>query len=71
MHVIEEHMLQWCFEAFMRMASSLLSFQGCVQRILPSWLQSKPPFRLFLNKAASDEIVWHCKHYTGRGVMRF
>merc|ERR1711957_1094828 len=23
------------------------------------------------NKAASDEIHWHCKHYTGRGVMKF
>merc|ERR1719393_2123 len=29
------------------------------------------PFRLCLNKAASDEIIWHCKHYTGRGVMKF
>lgn len=29
-----------------------------------------PPFRLVLNKAASDEIIWHCKHYTGRGVMK-
>eukprot|EP00438_Fugacium_kawagutii_P031208 Skav220803 [mRNA] locus=scaffold150:417785:422163:+ [translate_table: standard] len=27
--------------------------------------------RLILNKAASDEIIWHCKHYTGRGVMKF
>ena len=26
---------------------------------------------LILNKAASDEIIWHCKHYTGRGVMKF
>merc|ERR1740138_602620 len=33
--------------------------------------KSKPPFRLCLNKAASDEIHWHCKHYTGRGVMKF
>mmetsp|Transcript_17003 Transcript_17003/g.25434 ORF Transcript_17003/g.25434 Transcript_17003/m.25434 type:complete len:510 (+) Transcript_17003:55-1584(+) len=33
--------------------------------------KSKPPFRLCLNKAASDEISWHCKHYTGRGVMKF
>eukprot|EP00435_Cladocopium_sp_Y103_P065203 s473_g27.t1 len=33
--------------------------------------KSKPPFRLILNKAASDEIIWHCKHYTGRGVMKF
>jgi succinate dehydrogenase/fumarate reductase flavoprotein subunit len=33
--------------------------------------KSKPPFRLCLNKAASDEIMWHCKHYTGRGVMKY
>merc|ERR1712183_1094001 len=33
--------------------------------------KNKPPFRLCLNKAASDEISWHCKHYTGRGVMKF
>jgi flavocytochrome c len=33
--------------------------------------KNKPPFRLALNKAASDEISWHCKHYTGRGVMKF
>merc|ERR1719384_377033 len=33
--------------------------------------KNKPPFRLALNKAASDEIIWHCKHYTGRGVMKF
>merc|ERR1712137_1309082 len=33
--------------------------------------KNKPPFRLCLNKAASDEIIWHCKHGTGRGVMKF
>merc|ERR1712151_473796 len=33
--------------------------------------KNKPPFRLVLNKAASTEIIWHCKHYTGRGVMKF
>jgi len=33
--------------------------------------KNKPPFRLALNKNASDEISWHCKHYTGRGVMKF
>jgi len=33
--------------------------------------KNKPPFRLVLNKLASDEIAWHCKHYTGRGVMKF
>jgi flavocytochrome c len=32
--------------------------------------KNAPPFRLCLNKAASDEIIWHCKHYTGRGVMK-
>merc|ERR1712166_1230577 len=32
--------------------------------------KNKPPFRLCLNKLASDEILWHCKHYTGRGVMK-
>lgn len=33
--------------------------------------KNKGPFRLCLNGAASNEIIWHCKHYTGRGVMRF
>merc|ERR1712061_641157 len=33
--------------------------------------KNKPPFRLVLNKAASEEIMWHCKHYTGRGVMKY
>jgi len=33
--------------------------------------KNKPPFRLVLNKAASDEIVWHCEHYTGHGVVKF
>merc|ERR1712050_563405 len=33
--------------------------------------KNKPPFRLVLNKAAAAEIMWHCKHYTGRGVMKF
>merc|ERR1719359_546173 len=33
--------------------------------------KNKAPFRLALNKAASDEILWHCKHYTGRGVMKY
>merc|ERR1719238_1199904 len=33
--------------------------------------KNKAPFRLALNKAASDEIIWHCKHYTGRGVMKY
>ena len=29
------------------------------------------PFRLALNRAASEDIAWHCKHYAGRGVMKF
>merc|ERR1719282_1348210 len=33
--------------------------------------KNTPPFRLCLNKAAGEEIHWHCKHYTGRGVMKF
>jgi flavocytochrome c len=33
--------------------------------------KNKAPFRLCLNEAASTEIHWHCKHYTGRGVMKF
>merc|ERR1712046_53363 len=33
--------------------------------------KNKPPFRSALNKAASDEIIWHAKHYTGRGVMKY
>merc|ERR1719389_529624 len=33
--------------------------------------KNKPPFRLCLNSAASTEIIWHCKHYTGRGVMKY
>merc|ERR1712137_561134 len=33
--------------------------------------KNTPPFRLCLNKAASDEIIWHAKHYAGRGVMKF
>merc|ERR1719159_2035491 len=33
--------------------------------------KNKPPFRLALNKAAGDEIIWHCKHYCGREVMKY
>lgn len=29
------------------------------------------PFRLILNGKASKEIEWHCKHYCGRGLMKF
>ena len=32
--------------------------------------KDKGPFRLVLNTACSSEILWHCKHYTGRGLMK-
>ena len=32
--------------------------------------KNKPPFRLALNRAASDEIAQHCKHCTERGVTK-
>ena len=32
--------------------------------------KNKPPFRLALNRAASDEIARHCKHCTERGVTK-
>merc|ERR1719201_3147101 len=28
-------------------------------------------FFLCLNSKASNEIQWHCKHYKGRGIMKF
>jgi flavocytochrome c len=31
----------------------------------------KGPFRLVLNSSAGKEIEWHCKHYTGRKLMKF
>merc|ERR1712050_523841 len=33
--------------------------------------KNKATFRLALNKAASDEIIWHCKHYTGIMLLTF
>ena len=32
--------------------------------------KNKPPFRLALNRAASDEIARHCKHCAERGVTK-
>ncbi|KAG0152203.1 hypothetical protein CROQUDRAFT_103179 [Cronartium quercuum f. sp. fusiforme G11] len=34
------------------------------------WENNKFPIRLILNKDASEEILWHCKHYVGRGLMK-
>eukprot|EP01125_Pyxidicula_operculata_P001453 TRINITY_DN11335_c0_g1_i1.p1 TRINITY_DN11335_c0_g1~~TRINITY_DN11335_c0_g1_i1.p1 ORF type:complete len:642 (+),score=203.05 TRINITY_DN11335_c0_g1_i1:42-1967(+) len=35
------------------------------------WKHDKAPYYLVLNSAASSQIEWHCKHYSGRGLMRF
>jgi flavocytochrome c len=32
--------------------------------------KNKGPFRLVLNSKGSNEIIWHCKHYKGRGLMK-
>lgn len=32
--------------------------------------KTKGPIRLVLNSQASAQILWHCKHYMGRGLMR-
>ena len=32
--------------------------------------KNKGPFRLILNAKGAKEIMWHCKHYIGRGVMK-
>ncbi|EPQ26125.1 uncharacterized protein PFL1_06333 [Pseudozyma flocculosa PF-1] len=34
------------------------------------WDNDKFPVRLILNEQSSKEIEWHCKHYTGRGLMK-
>jgi flavocytochrome c len=33
--------------------------------------KNKGPFYLILNSKAYEQILWHCKHYTGRKVMQF
>eukprot|EP01083_Nonionella_stella_P012197 34604_1 len=32
---------------------------------------NKFPYRLLLNSAMAEEFDWHCKHYAGRGLMKF
>jgi flavocytochrome c len=34
-------------------------------------LKGTGPFRLILHSAASKQIEWHCKHYAGRGLMKY
>jgi flavocytochrome c len=33
--------------------------------------KNQGPFRLVLNSKSSKEIEWHCKHYQGRGLMKY
>ena len=33
--------------------------------------KNKPLLCLAMNKATSDDVAWHCKHYTGRRVTKF
>eukprot|EP01096_Ripella_sp_DP13-Kostka_P008124 TRINITY_DN301_c0_g2_i3.p1 TRINITY_DN301_c0_g2~~TRINITY_DN301_c0_g2_i3.p1 ORF type:complete len:1349 (-),score=671.96 TRINITY_DN301_c0_g2_i3:116-4162(-) len=35
------------------------------------WNHKQAPYRLVLNGAGSKEIEWHCKHYVGRGLMKY
>lgn len=32
------------------------------------WKAKAGPYRLVLNGKGSNEILWHCKHYVGRGL---
>jgi len=34
------------------------------------WKNKAGPYRLVLNGKGSSEILWHCKHYCGRGLMK-
>lgn len=33
-------------------------------------ISNKGPFRLVLNSKCASEMIWHCKHYSGRGLMK-
>ena len=34
-------------------------------------MENVGPFRLVLNSKCAAEMMWHCKHYEGRGLMKF
>ena len=55
------------FDANGNRVANELRRRDCVMREMR---KNKPPFRLALNRAASDEIAQHCKHCTERGVMK-
>ena len=47
-----------------------MSWKGRDYVIGEMW-KEKPPLCLAKNKATSDDVAWHCKHHTGRGVRNF
>ena len=55
------------FDANGNLVANELRRRDCV---MGEMKKNKPPFRLALNRAASDEIAQHCKHCTERGVMK-
>ena len=55
------------FDANGNRVANELRRRDCVMREMR---KNKPPFRLALNRAASDEIAQHCKHCTERGVTK-
>ena len=55
------------FDANGNLVANELRRRDCV---MGEMRKNKPPFRLALNRAASDEIARHCKHCTERGVTK-
>ena len=48
---------------------NLFAYELCRRDyVIGEMWKNTPPFRLALNEATSDDIAWHCKHYTERGV---
>ena len=56
------------FDAHGHRVANELGGRNCVTGEM--W-KNKLPFSLALNKVISDDIVWQCKHYTGRGIRKF
>ena len=55
------------FDANRNLVANELRRRDCM---MGEMRKNKPPFRLALNRAASDEIARHCKHCTERGVTK-
>ena len=56
------------FDAHGNRVANELGGRNCVTGEM--W-KNKPPFSVALNKVISDDIVWQCKHCTGRGIRKF